>query len=191
MLRLSLCDHSDEYIIVKGTMTVANNAAQGHASNAANKDIIFKDCVSFTKCISTMNNVQVDDAHDIDAVIPIYILIEHSDNYSKTSEILWQYCRDKPAINDAHGNIVDFNADNDTTDSFKIKEKKTGQTNNNDTKDVEIMLKLKISKLKYLSNFWRTFEIPLINCKINLDLNFYLKHLQFSNISTDATNILK
>ena len=191
MSRLSLCDHSDEYIIVKGTMTVANNAAQGQASNAANKDIIFKDCVPFTKCISTINNTQVDDAHDIDAVMPVYILIEHSDNYSETSGILWQYCRDQPAINDANGNIVDFNADNDTTDSFKIKEEITGQTNNDDKKDVEITLKLKISKLKYLSNFWRTFEIPLINCKINIDLNFYLKHLQFSNISTDVTNILK
>ena len=191
MLRLSLCDHSDEYIIVNGTMTVANNVAQGQASNAANKGIIFKDCVPFTKCISTISNTQVDDAHDIDAVMPIYILIEHSDNYSKTFGILWQYCRDQPVINDANSNIVDFNAYNGTTDSFKIKEKITGQTNNNDTKDVETMLKFKISKLKYLSNFWRTFEIPLINCKINLDLNFYLKHLQYFNISTDTAVILK
>ena len=172
-------------------MTVANNVAQGQASNAANKGIIFKDCVPFTKCISTISNTQVDDAHDIDAVMPIYILIEHSDNYSKTFGILWQYCRDQPVINDANSNIVDFNAYNGTTDSFKIKEKITGQTNNNDTKDVETMLKFKISKLKYLSNFWRTFEIPLINCKINLDLNFYLKHLQYFNISTDTAVILK
>ena len=50
-------------------------------------------------------------------------LIEYSDNYSKTSWISWQYCRDKPAINAADGNIVNFNADNATTDSFKIKKK--------------------------------------------------------------------
>ena len=54
--------------------------------------------------------------------MPMYNLIEYSDNYLKTSGILWQYCRDEPAINAANGNIVDFYADNATTDSFKIKE---------------------------------------------------------------------
>ena len=77
--------------------------------------------------------------------MPTYIFIEYSDNYSKASGILWQYCRDEPAINAA---IVDFNAVNATTDSFEIKEKITGGTSDDGTKNVEIMV-----PLKYLSNF--------------------------------------
>ena len=79
-------------------------------------------------------------------------MIEHIDNYSQTSGILWQFCRDEPA-SDANGTIVDFNAANSITDSFKIKEKMTGQTGNNGTKNVETMV-----PLKYLSNFWETLE---------------------------------
>ena len=93
-------------------------------------------------------------------------MIEHIDNYSQTSGILWQFCRDEPA-SDANGTIVDFNAANSITDSFKIKEKMTGQTGNNGTKNVETMV-----PLKYFSNFWETLEKSLINCKINFDLNW-------------------
>ena len=82
------------YIPVKGTITVANTAAQGAAITAANKKVISKNCVLFTNCIRRINNTQVDDAHDIHVVMPIYNLIEYSNNYSKTSGTLWQYCRD-------------------------------------------------------------------------------------------------
>ena len=91
----------------------------------------------------------------------MYYLIEYSDNYSEASEILWQYCRDEPDINAANFDSVDFSPDNATTDLFKIKEKITGQTGDNGTKNVEIIV-----PLKYLSNFWRTLEMPLTNCKI-------------------------
>ena len=94
----------------------------------------------------------------------VYNLIEYSDNYAKTSGSLWQYCLDKPALN--NGVIVDF-ADNSLTDSFNFKVKFTGQTKNDGTKDVEIMV-----PLKYLSKFWRTLEMPLINCEINLILTW-------------------
>ena len=82
----------------------------------------------FKPCISRINITQVDGAHNIDIVMQMYNLIENSDNYSKTSGILWEYYRDKPAVNAANGNIVDFNADNDTTDLFKIEEEATGET---------------------------------------------------------------
>ena len=75
-----------------------------------------------------------------------YSLIEYSNNYSKTPGILQQYCRDEPAIN--AGNIVDFNGANATTSLLKIKEKATGETGNDGTKDVGIMV-----PLKYLCNF--------------------------------------
>ena len=96
--------------------------------------IIFQTCAPFTNGISRINNTEVDEAHDIDVVMPMYNLIEYSDNYSKTSGISWQYCRDEPAIDAAYCNIVDFNADNGTTDSLKIKEKRTGKTGNVDIK---------------------------------------------------------
>ena len=72
------------------------------------KKVIFKNCAPFAICISELNNTQVDDASDIDIVISMYNLIGYSDNYSKTSGSLWQYCKDIPAVND-NGNIVDFN----------------------------------------------------------------------------------
>ena len=92
--------------------------------------------------------------------MPMYNLIEYIDNYSKTSKILWQYCKDEQAINAVNGNDVDFNAANATTNSFKIKEKITGETFSDDTKSVEIMV-----PLKYLSNFSRPLEMHLINCE--------------------------
>ena len=92
--------------------------------------------------------------------MPNYNLIEYSNICSKTSGILWQYYRDKPVL--AHNNnITDFPADNINSISLKFKEKITGQTGNDVRKDAEIMV-----ALKYLSNFWRTLEIPLSNCEI-------------------------
>ena len=85
--------------------------------------------------------------------MPMYSLIEYSDNYSKTSGILWQYCRDELAVND-DSEIIDFTVDNTEINSFKIKEKLTGKTGSNGTKNVEIIV-----PLKYRSNFWQTHEI--------------------------------
>ena len=95
----------------------------------------------------------------------MYNLIEYRNNYSKTSGSLWQYCKEIPAVNNA-GDIVDFNGAN-ATDSFIFKTKITGQTNNDGIINVEIMV-----PLKYLSNFWRTLEMPLINCEVELILNW-------------------
>ena len=161
MLKSSLCDYSDAYILVKGPISVNNTAVAGAAANNTNKKVIFKNCAPFTNCISEINNIQIDNAKDIDIVMPMYNLIEYSDNSAKTTGSLWKYCKDIPARN-ANGDIAIF-AENKTTDSFKFKAKITGQTGNNGTKDVEIMV-----PLKYLSNFWRTLEMSLINCEVNL-----------------------
>ena len=77
---------------------------------------------------------------------------------------LWQYCKEIPAIDD-NGDIADFNGAN-ATDSFNLKTKITCQTNNNGIINVEIMV-----PLKYLTNFWRTLEMPLINCEVELIFN--------------------
>ena len=92
---MSVClyDYSDAYIFLKGTITVANTAAAGAAANNTNKKFILRNWVSFTSCISRTYNTQMDDAQYIDVVMPMFKLIEYSNDYSKTSAILFQYCR--------------------------------------------------------------------------------------------------
>ena len=97
--------------------------------------------------------------------MPMYNLIKYSDNYAKTLGSFWQYCLDIPAVYNNNA-IVHF-VDNNLTDSFNFKIKTTGKTGDDGTKDVEIMV-----LLKYLSNFWRTLGMPLINCDINLILTW-------------------
>ena len=85
MLKSSLCDYSDAYVLVKGSITINNTAAAPAAANNTGKKVIFKNCAPFTICISEINNTQVDNAKEIDIVMPMYNLTEYSDNYSKTS----------------------------------------------------------------------------------------------------------
>ena len=115
----SLCDYSDVYILVKETVIV-NNTWTAAALNNRNKKVTFKNCAPFTNCISEVNNAQVENAKDIDIVMPMYNLIEYTNNYSKISRSLWQYCKDIPAVNNS--NIDDFNGTN-ATDSFNSKAK--------------------------------------------------------------------
>ena len=154
MLRSSLCDYADAYILVKGTITItgAGDDAAARRADERNKSLIFKNCASFTKCISKISNTEIDNAQDIDIVMPMYNLIEYSDNYSKKSGGLWQYYKKEPNDNLAN------------SESFKSKVKITGNTPaGGNTKDVKIIV-----PLKYLSNFWRTPGMPLINCEVCL-----------------------
>ena len=158
MLKSSLCDYSDAYILVNGTITItrAGDNAAARQADERDKGVVFKNCVPFTNCISEINNTQVDNAKDIDIVMPMYNLIEYSDNYVKTSGSLWQYYRDERNSNLANSKL------------FKFKVKITGKTPAADNeKDVEIMV-----PLKCLSSFWRTLEMPLINSEVNLILTW-------------------
>ena len=105
--------YSDAYILAKGKITVNNTAAADADANNTNKKVIFKNCAPFTDCISRIKNTQADDAKYIDRVIPMYSLIEFSDNYLRTSGSLWQYRKDIPAVNNI-GDIVNFNGANAT-----------------------------------------------------------------------------
>ena len=158
MLRSNLCDYADSYILVKGTITITgegDNAGERQADER-DKGVTFKNYAPFTKCISRINSTDIDNAHGIDIVMLMYNLIEYRDNYSKSSGSLWQYYKDDP-----NDNLTD-------SESFKSKVKITGKTpNNGNTKDVEIIV-----PLKYLSNFWRRLEMPLINCEVNLILTW-------------------
>ena len=82
MLRSSLCDYSKAFILVSPTIIVPNTVAQVAEANNR-KNIIIKNCTPFTNCISEINNIQIDNAKDIDIVTPMHSLIEYSDNYSK------------------------------------------------------------------------------------------------------------
>ena len=132
MLKSSLCDCSDAYILVKGKITIAGAGADRAARQAdeRNKGVIFKNCAPFINCISEINNTQIDNAKDIDIVMPIYNLIEYSDNYAKTTVSLCQYFRD----DDGDGDDIDI----EDSKSFKTKVRITGKTPNDDNeKDVK------------------------------------------------------
>ena len=131
------------HIVCKGTITVASTADQDEDWNNGNKKVIFNNCAPFPNCISGTTNTEVDDAHDIDVVMPMYNLTEHNDNHSNTSGILWQYCRNEQAV-DANDYITRLNEANATTDALKIKDEITGKTGNNGKKDVKIMVALKL-----------------------------------------------
>ena len=85
-------------------------------------------------------------------------------DYSKTSGSVWQYYRDKRAL-DNNDNVIDVSANSNNSILFKFKQQITEQTRNSDTQTVEIMV-----QLNYPSTFWRTLEMPLINCEIDLKL---------------------
>ena len=164
MLRSSLCDYSDAYILFKETITAENKAAQGQPNNGTNRKVIFKNCAPFFNHRSRINNMQVDDAHDIDVVMSMCSLIEYSDNYSKTSGILWQYCRDELTLS----NVVQLLLLMKLMlllIRLKLKEK-IGKTVDNGRQNVQIM-----APLKYLCNFWRTREMSVINCDLNWSKN--------------------
>ena len=165
MLNSSLYDYSYAYKLVKGRITVNGDAgrparrteAQLSAERQAderNTGLIFKNGAPLINCKSKINNAEIDHAKDIDIVIPMYKLMECSDNYSKTFGSLRKYYKNEP-----NDNLAD-------SESFKSKMKITGNTPvDGNTKHVEM-----IGPLINLSNFWRTFEMPLINCEVKLIL---------------------
>ena len=154
MLKSSLCDYSNAYILVKGRIAItgAGDDAAAKQADERNKGVIFKSCASFTNCKSEIDNTKIDNAKDTDIVMPMYDIEGYNDNYKETTGNLWQYCKDESNDNLTY------------SESFKSKTEITGNTPADvNTKDVEI-----ITPLKYLSNFWRTLEMPLINCKVDL-----------------------
>ena len=177
MLRSNLCDYADAYLLVNGRITITgawNNDAARRADER-DKGVTFKNCAPFVKCINRINNTEIDNAKDIGIVMPMYNLIEYRENYSKTSVSLWQYYKDDPNDNLTDSESFKYNPNDNLTDSesFKYKVKITGKTpDDGNTKDAEIIV-----LLKYLSNFWRTLEMPLINCEVSLELTWSKKLL--------------
>ena len=129
----SLCDYSDAYILVTGSIRITRGSQ--------NTKVAFKNCAPFKKCRTEINKFFVDDAQYIDTTMPMYNLIEYSDNYSDTSGSLWQFKRDEIEENN--------NLTVDNSSSFKYKSNITGNLSQAGTKsNVNI-----VAPLKYLSNF--------------------------------------
>ena len=178
ILRSNLCDYSDAYILVKGTITVTALGANNGANNIRDKKkrpLILKNNAPFVSCITRINGELIEDADDLDIVMPIYNLLEYSKNYRKTIGSLYNYYRDE-LTNDGNDNNFD-NRNVVNSEAFKYKNKITGNTYNVDAGDqgydVNKNVKQKIElaiPLKYLGNFWRALNIPLISYEVYLEL---------------------
>ena len=133
MLRSDLCDFSDVYIVVKGTITLTKTNGRG-IIDIRNWFLAFKNNAPFTNCISKIHNVLIDNAEDLDVVISMYNLLEYSKNYRKTTGSLWNYYRDEP--NDFSANNCNTNPITNS-ESFKCKNSITGKTSNANQEDGE------------------------------------------------------
>ena len=175
MLQSDLCDHSDAYNVIEGTITVQ----EAEDRDNYNRNLVLQNNALFTSSISKINNTLIDNAEDLDIVKPMYNLIEYSKNYSKTSGSLWNYYRDEPN-NPPDDN---YNADPITnSETFKYKRSITGKTAvNRGTKKVEFAV-----PLKHLSNFCRILDIPLINCEVSVTLNCSKNCVSTDMITHDA-----
>ena len=172
-LRSDLCDFSDAYIVVKGNITVTepNNTKKIKA-------VVFKNNARFINYISKINGVKIDNAKDLDVVMPMYNLLEYSKNYNKTTGSLWNYYRDEPS-DPVSSNSESFKyKTNITGNPYNIDEKITDDDGNevdNPRYDASKVGKNEtevVIPLKYLSNFWRSLNIPLINCEVELILTW-------------------
>ena len=191
MLRSNLCDYSDTHILVKGTIMVRALGVNNNANNIRdkrNRPAILKNNAPFVSCITRINGELIEDVDDLDIVMPMHNLLEYSKNYRETIGSLCNYYRDELSDNaddDNFGNIKVVNSN-----TFKYKNKLIGNTydvdaripnpdgagqidnpiynvNKNGTQEVELAI-----PLKYLGNFWRALNIPLISCEVSLELKW-------------------
>ena len=143
--------------MIDGTIRVA-------AANA-NTSLALKNCVPFTKCNLEINDEHVDTAENLDITMPMCNLIEYSDNYQDSSATLYQYKRDEPPEANA---VADLTVNNSISFKYKVSLLGNPVLDGNITKrSVKVVV-----PLKYLSNFFRSLEMPLINCKTKLNLTW-------------------
>ena len=180
-LESSLCDYSDAYILVTGNITVTRTIAAAAGGDPQRKQplnaatqVVFKNCAPFKDCRTEINDTFVDYADFINITMPMYNLIEYSDNYSDTSGSLWNFKRDEITNN---ANVTN----DDNAPSFKYKSSLITNTETDGTKKgVKIAV-----PLKYLSNFWRSLEMPLINCMVEISLR-WVENYMFTTAATCA-----
>ena len=179
MLRSILCDYSDTYILVKGTITVTAPGVNNNGNNIRdkiNRPVTLKNNAPFVSCITRINGELIEDADDLDIVMSMNNLLEYSKNYRKTIGSLYNHYRDE----------LSDDADDNNFDNIKVINSKTFKTfkiigntydvdagaqgccvNKNGTQQVELAI-----PLKYLGNFWRALNVPLISCEVSLELKW-------------------
>ena len=178
MLRSNLCDYSDAYVLVKVTITVTPPGVNNGANNIRNKrnrPLILKDNAPFVSSITRVNGELIEDADDLDIVMSMYNLLEYSKNYRKTIGSFYNYYRDELSDDGDDNNIDNIKIVNSNT--FTYKNKIIGNTynvnadgydvNKNGRQEVELAI-----PLKYLGNFWRALNNPLISCEVSLELKW-------------------
>ena len=180
MLRSNLCNYSDAYILVKGTVTVTTPGVNNNANNIRdkrNRPLILKNNAPFVSCITRINGELIEDVDDLDIVMSMYNLLKYSKNYRKTIGSLYDYYRNELSDDADDNNFDNIKVVNSNT--FKYKNKIIGNTydidagdqgydvNKNGTQEVELAI-----PLKYLGNFWRALNIPLISCEVSLELKW-------------------
>ena len=173
MLRSDLCDYADAYVLVKGTITVTVNAGTNNIRDKENRQLILKNNAPFISYVTRINGELIEDADDLDIVMPMYNLLEYSKNYRKTIGSSYNYYRDE-LTNDNNNNFANRNVVNSET--FKYKNKIIGNTYNinagvdgyNANKEGIQEIELAIP-LKYLGNFWRALNFLLISCEVSLE----------------------
>ena len=183
-LRSDLCDVSDVYIVVTGDITVnkktftlddfqeCNNIQaiitatnNGNNNSFDGKKLVFKNNAPFINCITKINNIKIDNAEDLDVVMPMYNLLEYNKYYKKTTGSLWNYYRDEPNSSTGNGNITHSILNSESFD-YKSNFMENGVTHNNLTKDdIKIVV-----PLKHLSNFSKNLNMSLINCEVELEM---------------------
>ena len=139
------------------------------AAVAADTDVAFKNCAHFTRYVTHINDEHVETAENLDIVMPMYNLIEYSNNHADSSGSLYQFKRDESPMNNT-GNPSNVALHNSTF--FKYKASLLRKATDADGNDRSLKSTKIVVPLKYLSNFFRSLEMPLINCKIHLELNW-------------------
>ena len=187
MLRSDLCDYSDAYIVVKGNINFTVNRANVANVVAYNKKVAFKNNAPIISSMTKISGELIENAEDLDIVMPIYNLLEYIKNYRKTSGSLLNYYRDESNSEEVEG--VNFSIQNST--SFDYKADTMPVVPNyvadaaNPNHEVELEVEISIM-LKYLGNFWKSLDVPLINCEITLILSWYKDCVLVNKATRDA-----
>ena len=166
VIKPNLCDYSDAYILVTGNIQ----------NKPANSVVAFKNCAPFRTCDVTINDEHIEKAEDLDIVMPMYNSSEYSDNYQDSTGSLCQFKRDEPPDDNA-------NVGNNTT-SLVYKSNLIKGTDDNNVNNVKLAV-----PLKYVSKFFRSLEIPLVNCKIDLELTWH-KDCMISSVNAAAGQVV-
>ena len=166
VIKPNLCDYSDAYILVIGNIQ----------NKPANSVVAFKNCPPFRTCDVTINDEHIEKAEDLDILMPMYNLLEYSDKYQNSTGSLYQFKRDEPPDDNA-------NVGNATT-SLVYKSKLTKGTDDNNANNVKLVV-----PLKYVSNFFRSLEMPLVNCITDLELTWH-KDCMISSANAAAGQVV-